>query len=84
MGVPDHPPLPASAISVFCKIRWQVELFSKRVKHLRIQHFYGTSGNAVKAQIWIAVSAYASAVHPEISGIALNLNRVMVPKLKFD
>jgi IS4 transposase len=39
--------------------RWQVELFFKWIKqHLRIKQFYGTSGNAVKAQIWIAVSVY--------------------------
>src|SRR5438445_11605334 len=39
--------------------RWQVELFFKWIKqHLRIKRFYGTSENAVKAQIWIAVSVY--------------------------
>jgi transposase len=41
------------------KSRWQVELFFKWVKqHLRIKRFYGTSENAVKTQIWIAVSVY--------------------------
>ena len=40
-------------------MRWQVELFFKWIKqHLRIKSFYGTSENAVKTQIWIAVSAY--------------------------
>ena len=39
--------------------RWQVELFFKWIKqHLRIKAFYGTSPNAVKTQIWIAISAY--------------------------
>jgi IS4 transposase len=41
------------------KSRWQVELFFKWIKqHLRIKKFYGTSENAVKSQIWIAVSVY--------------------------
>jgi hypothetical protein len=41
------------------KSRWQVELFFKWIKqHLRIKAFYGTSENAVKSQIWIAVSIY--------------------------
>ena len=41
------------------KSRWQVELFFKWIKqHLRIKTFYGTSENAVKTQIWIAVSVY--------------------------
>ncbi len=39
--------------------RWQVELFFKWIKqHLRIKAFYGTSDNAVKTQIWIAISVY--------------------------
>jgi IS4 transposase len=41
------------------KARWQVELFFKWIKqHLRIKRFYGTSENAVKSQLWIAVSVY--------------------------
>ncbi len=41
------------------KCRWQVELFFKWIKqHLRIKRFYGTSENAVKTQVWIAVSVY--------------------------
>ena len=41
------------------KCRWKIELFSKRVKqHLRIKAFFGTSKNAVKTQIWIAISIY--------------------------
>jgi IS4 transposase len=46
-------------IAALYKQRWQVELFFKWVKqHLRIKAFYGTSENAVKTQIWIAVSVY--------------------------
>jgi len=41
------------------KLRWQIELFFKWIKqHLRIKAFYGTSENAVKTQIWIAISIY--------------------------
>ena len=51
--------LPAATIAAIYKQRWQVELFFKWIKqHLRIKAFYGTSENAVKTQIWIAVSAY--------------------------
>ena len=51
--------LPATTICTLYKARWQVELFFKWVKqHLRIKRFYGTSENAVKSQIWIAVSVY--------------------------
>src|ERR1700752_3327829 len=51
--------LPATIICALYKARWQVELFFKWVKqHLRIKRFYGTSENAVKSQIWIAVSVY--------------------------
>jgi IS4 transposase len=51
--------LPAVAIARIYKCRWQVELFFKWIKqHLRIKAFYGTSENAVKTQIWIAVSVY--------------------------
>ena len=51
--------LPALTIAQIYKCRWQVELFFKWVKqHLRIKAFYGTSENAVKTQIWIAVSIY--------------------------
>jgi len=51
--------LPALTIALIYKCRWQVELFFKWIKqHLRIKAFYGTSENAVKTQIWIAVSVY--------------------------
>ena len=51
--------LPAATVAEIYKQRWQVELFFKWIKqHLRIKAFYGTSENAVKTQIWIAVSVY--------------------------
>jgi len=51
--------LPASTICALYKSRWHVELFFKWIKqHLRIKQFYGSSENAVKTQIWIAVSVY--------------------------
>jgi hypothetical protein len=51
--------LPAHVIAKIYKSRWAVELFFKWIKqHLRIKAFYGTSENAVKTQIWIAVSMY--------------------------
>lgn len=52
-------PLPASTIAQLYKCRWQIELFFKWIKqHLRIKAFYGTSENAVKTQIWIAITVY--------------------------
>jgi len=51
--------LPALTIADLYRCRWQVELFFKWIKqHLRIKAFYGTSENAVKTQIWIAISVY--------------------------
>ena len=51
--------LPALTIGALYKSRWEIELFFKWIKqHLRIKCFYGTSENAVKSQIWIAVSVY--------------------------
>jgi hypothetical protein len=51
--------LPALTVAQIYKCRWQVELFFKWIKqHLRIKAFFGTSENAVKTQIWIAVSVY--------------------------
>ena len=51
--------LPALTVCLLYKSRWQVELFFKWIKqHLRIKAFYGYSENAVKTQIWIAVSVY--------------------------
>ena len=51
--------LPALTIAQLYKCRWQIELFFKWIKqHLRIKAFYGTSPNAVRTQIWIAISVY--------------------------
>jgi hypothetical protein len=52
-------PLPALTIAQLYRCRWPVELFFKWIKqHLRIKAFYGTNDNAVKTQIWIAISVY--------------------------
>jgi len=52
-------PLPALVIAQLYRARWRVELFFRWIKqHLRIKAFYGTSENAVKIQVWIAVSIY--------------------------
>ncbi len=51
--------LPALTIAELYRQRWPVELFFKWIKqHLRIKAFYGTSANAVKTQIWIAITVY--------------------------
>ena len=51
--------LPALTIAQLYRCRWQIELFFKWIKqHLRIKRFYGTTENAVKTQIWIAISVY--------------------------
>ena len=51
--------LPALSICALYKARWQVELFFRWIKqHLRVKAFFGTTENAVKSQIWIAVSVY--------------------------
>ena len=58
----NHFALSAPTIAALYKRRWQVELFFKWIKqNLRIRHFYGTSENAVKTQIWTAVCVYALA-----------------------
>ena len=51
--------LPARTIADLYRCRWQIELFFKWIKqHLRIKSFFGTTPNAVKTQIWIAVCVY--------------------------
>ncbi len=51
---------PALTIALLYKLRWQVELFFRWIKqNLRIKSFYGTSANAVKTQIWVAITVYA-------------------------
>jgi len=55
----NHFDLPAQTIAQLYRCRWQIELFFKWIKqHLRIKAFYGISENAVKTQLWIAVSVY--------------------------
>jgi hypothetical protein len=55
----NHFQLPALTVCALYKSRWQVELFFKWIKqHLRIKRFFGTSENAVKSQVWIAVAVY--------------------------
>jgi hypothetical protein len=55
----NHFDLPALTIAQLYKARWRIELFFKWIKqHLRIKAFYGTSINAVKTQIWIAITTY--------------------------
>jgi len=51
--------IPALTVAMLYKMRWRIELFFRWIKgHLRIKHYYGTSPNAVKTQIWIAISTY--------------------------
>ncbi len=57
--ITNNTALPALSICALYKARWQVELFFRLIKqHLRVKAFFGTTGNAVKSQIWIAVSVY--------------------------
>jgi hypothetical protein len=71
--------LPAITIARIYKARWQVELFFKWIKqHLRIKAFYGTSENAVKTQIWIAVSVYVLvAIVRKRLGLELSLYQIL-------
>jgi hypothetical protein len=71
--------LPATTIAGLYKFRWQIELFFKWIKqHLRIKSFYGTSQNAVKSQIWIAVSVYLLvAIAKKRLGIELPLYTIL-------
>ena len=71
--------LPATTIAALYKSRWQIELFFKWIKqHLRIKSFYGTSQNAVKAQIWTAVSVYLLvAIVKKRLGIKMSLYTIL-------
>jgi Domain of unknown function (DUF4372)/Transposase DDE domain len=71
--------LPALTIAQLYKCRWQVELFFKWIKqNLRIKHFFGTSANAVKTQVWIAVSVYviAAIIHKQL-GLRISLSQLL-------
>ena len=65
----NHMELPASTVALLYKKRWDIELFFKWIKgNLRIKHYYGTSPNAVKTQIWIAMATYlmVAILHKEL------------------
>jgi len=71
--------LPALVIAQLYKCRWRVELFFKWIKqHLRIKTFLGTSENAVKTQVWIAISVYVLvAILKKELGIERNLSEIL-------
>jgi hypothetical protein len=71
--------LPALVIAQLYKSRWQVELFFKWIKqNLRIKHFFGTTDNAVKTQVWIAISVYVlvAIVRKEL-GLEMSLSQIL-------
>ena len=71
--------LPVLAIAQLYKSRWRVELFFKWIKqNLRIKHFFGTTDNAVKTQVWIAVCVYVlvATVRKEL-GLELSLSQIL-------
>jgi hypothetical protein len=66
----NHLETPALIVAQIYRLRWQIELFFRWIKgHLRIKHFFGTTPNAVKTQIWIAVSVYliVAILHKQLS-----------------
>ena len=71
--------LPALVIAQLYKLRWRVELFFKWIKqNLRIKHFFGTSDNAVKTQVWIAVCVYVLvAILRKELGVELSLSQML-------
>ena len=71
--------LKAFTIAELYRYRWQVELFFKWIKqHLRIKSFFGTSENAVKTQIWIAISVYVLiAIIKKRLGLKQNLYTIL-------
>ena len=71
--------LPALVVARLYQCRWQIELFFKWIKqNLRLLHFYGTSPNAVKTQVWIAVCVYALVVTVHrASGTAMSLTQML-------
>jgi len=78
--ISNNTALPALSICSLYKARWQVELFFRWIKmHLRVKAFFGTSENAVKSQIWIAVSVY---VLVAIIRKRLNLTRTLYEMLQ--
>ena len=71
--------LPALTIAQLYKCRWQVELFFKWIKqNLRIKHFFGTTDNAVKTQVWIAVCVYVLvAIVRKQLGLEISLSQLL-------
>jgi IS4 transposase len=71
--------LPALTIAQLYKSRWRVELFFKWVKqNLRVKHFFGTSDNAVKTQVWIAICVYVLvAILRKELGLELSLSQIL-------
>jgi IS4 transposase len=71
--------LPALTIAQLYKCRWRVELFFKWVKqNLRIKHFFGTTDNAVKTQVWIAVCVYVLvAILRKELGLEVSLSQIL-------
>ena len=66
----NHLDLPAVTVALLYRLRWRIELFFRWIKgHLRIKHYYGTSLNAVKTQIWIAITVYlmVAILHKQLS-----------------
>ncbi len=66
----NHLEIPALTVARIYRLRWQIELFFRWIKgHLRIKHYYGTSPNAAKTQIWIAVAVYlmVAILHKQLS-----------------
>jgi hypothetical protein len=75
----NHLEIPAVVVAGIYRLRWQIELFFRWIKgHLRIKHFFGTSPNAVKTQIWIAVTTYllVAIIHKQL-GLPGNLHRTL-------
>ncbi|MGC2579981.1 MAG: IS4 family transposase [Terrimicrobiaceae bacterium] len=75
----NHLALPALTVCALYKSRWQVELFFKWIKqHLRIKRFFGTSENALKTQVWTAVSVYVLvAIIRKRLNLALSLHSML-------
>jgi len=75
----NHLGIPALTVALIYRLRWRIELFFRWIKgHLRIKHYYGTSPNAVKTQIWIAITVYlmVAILHKQL-GLPGTLHRTL-------
>ena len=75
----NHLEIPALSVAKIYRLRWRIELFFRWIKgHLRIKHYYGTSPNAVKTQIWIAVCVYlmVAIIHKQL-GLPGTMHRTL-------